>query len=119
MLSDSPRLSGSGITLYGVTHGDIVVNFTIMVDGNPAPEPRLIISPDAQDPPIYNITLYNIQSLPLAFHFLVLKLVKYVTPCGCPSILFFDYAYINDTVISSSSNSSSATPTPSSVPHAR
>jgi len=38
---------------------------------------------------------------------LVLKIIEYVSPCGCPSALFFDYAYVNDTAASPSANSSS------------
>jgi hypothetical protein len=107
---------GSGITLYGIVIDTL--NFTVSIDENPAPPPDLWAPPLNTAPLIYNTSLYNIQSLPFAFHFLTLTLINWIDSPDPSSLIMFDYAYINDTrpspsTTGSNTTSSTASSTPS------
>src|ERR1700683_2855023 len=82
---------GSGITIVGVRFSG-GSNFTVSIDGMadaaPTGTPPLLDTA----PPIYNVTLYDIQSLPLSFHNMSITIVPWQNG---ESGLSFDYAYVN------------------------
>src|ERR1700683_1026484 len=94
---------GSGITIVGVRFSG-GSNFTVSIDGMADPAPTG--TPPLLDtaPPIYNVTLYDIQSLPLSFHGMSITIVPWQNGA---SWLSFDYAYVNQT---------NPSPTPSTSP---
>lgn len=75
-----------------------------------APAPHTFHPVELEDgnpyPYIYNVTLYDIQSLPPTEHTLKLSLVNWV---NSTTTINFDYAYVNGTA-------PSLTPSTSSVP---
>src|SRR5882762_9179622 len=62
---------GSGITIKGLQIPGASINFTVIIDGN---GPQQVSFPDIpmaeQSPTIYDLTLYDNQSLPLSNHHL-------------------------------------------------
>lgn len=84
---------GSGITIQGVLFSG-VSNFTVSVDGKEAPAPPESLPIPLSWPPLYNITLYDIQSLPLASHAMIISIVPWNNG---ESEIAFDYAYVNET----------------------
>lgn len=95
---------GSGISVHGFLMSTRN-NFTVSLDGNmvPAPSPTSYVPDwvDDSDTSVIISTLYDIQSLPLAYHVLNMSLLNY-------SFVAFDYAYITT---DPSTYSSSLTPT--------
>jgi hypothetical protein len=62
--------------------------------------------------PLYNVTVYNITSLPLGNHTLLLTLLDSVSgyPPSTPnSVIYFDYAFVSTASIGPSSNDPSTT----------
>jgi len=84
-------------------------NFTVLLDGKTAPAPNAFPPTYSTTPPIYNVTLYNIQSLPLSFHEMTITFAPWG---GGYSELAFDYAFVNETK-PSPPPSPSPTPSPS------
>jgi hypothetical protein len=84
--------TGSGITVYGVLLPG-PTNFTVTIDDAPAPPPILAPLRAITSPALYNVTLYDIQSLPLSFHMLTLSVVDWTS--FTYSMMLFDYAYVN------------------------
>jgi len=101
---------------------------TVSLDGETAPAPTFFQEP-ATSPPIYNVPLYDIQSLPMSSHALNITVApEQASYCW----MAFDYAYVNQTSQSpsavssislslsdmpSSSNTPSSSHTPSSKSH--
>lgn len=85
--------AGSGITLYGVMLPSYT-NFTVTIDGAAAPPPILAAPTGLRDPAVYNVTLYDIQDLPLSTHSLTLTLVAWIATNW--SSIIFDYAVVNN-----------------------
>src|ERR1700691_529824 len=99
---------GSGITLY-VAHESDNVNVSITLDGDPSSTTmRKLLNNSTIE--LYNVSIYDNQSLPFGNHKVTVLLLSWVT--GGESSLWFDYAAVNDTK-PSASPSSSASPTPS------
>jgi hypothetical protein len=90
-------ISGTGITLYGVVWGDTYTNFTMAIDGQPAEVSTRSPPPEITSPAIYNITLYDLQSLPYHFHQLTMTLTN-SSSSDHRSLLLLDYVYVNETV---------------------
>jgi len=106
---------GSGITLY-VAHGGDNVNASITLDGNSSSTTVTTILESGNPVETYNVSLYNVQSLPYGSHVITVLLLDLTGGIG--SSCWFDYAMVNDTPSSppALSPSPSATSSPSSVP---
>ena len=106
--------SGSGITLY-VAHGDDNVNASITLDGNSSLTTITTLLKSGKPVETYNVSLYNVQSLPHGSHIITVLLLDLTGGVG--SSCWFDYAMVNDTPSSppALSSSPSATSSPSSV----
>ena len=97
---------GSGITIYGLQTPFGFTNFTISLDGNVLPSQVVLLGPQAAgSPTTYNVTLYDNQSLPLAYHDLAIT---------STAEFIFDYAYVNQTDPTPKTLPSSSAPVPSS-----
>ena len=94
-------LSGTGITLYVAQDVGDIYNTTISLDGGPRTIHWAYSPPDSKDSR-YNITLYDIQSLPDAAHTVNVKLVPGITR------LLFDYAAVTGESASSAAVRQSA-----------
>jgi hypothetical protein len=87
-----PTTPGSGITLY--VEWNEYLNASITLDGNPDPTLRKV---DARLPPDtggYNISLYEVQSLPFGNHEVTVSVLDF-SPFQKGAISF-DYAAVND-----------------------
>ena len=104
-----PTAPGSGITLY-VAHENESVNASITLDGNSSSATKQTLLNNSTVE-LYNITLYDIQSLPFGDHEVTVAMLGWVT--GGDSQLWFDYAAVND---SHPSPKLSATPSASASP---
>jgi hypothetical protein len=91
---------GFGITLY-VAHEHDRVNVTITLDGNSSSTTIKIIDPDTRGIELYNVSIYDVQSLPFGDHNVTVR-----APTNGTDQLWFDYAAVNDgNSVSSSSGS--------------
>jgi hypothetical protein len=98
---------GSGLTIYGVFWD--TVNFTVTIDEEAAPPPTLYPPLPGDSPLVYNLSFYDVQSLPVSLHLLLMTVVPFSGDTYYN--LFFDSAYINTTAPSLPPLSSSQTPT--------
>jgi hypothetical protein len=98
-----PSESGSGITLFGGATHTMHTNFTVTLDGGRAHPPVLHPLPVSESPYIYNVTLYDLQSVQMIPHLLTINLVPLVG--FGRSVILFDSALINETVPATSTSS--------------
>ena len=63
-------------------------NFTVNLDGITLPPPATFSPLGLSAPTAYDVSLYDKQSLPLSFHDLII---------ASTAMMFFDYAYVNET----------------------
>ena len=75
-----------------------MVNLNVTIDGNPHLTTTVVFGAQTQT---YDGSFYNIQSMPSGNHQVTLLLLDWIT--GGNSVLWFDYAAINETFISPSS----------------
>ena len=98
--------SGSGIILYGLQLPGFAIDFSVKIDGSDSQVSFPAIPLAEDSPTIYNLTLYDNQSLPLTNHFLsVISTGQF----------FFGYAYVNQTDPAPKPSTSSPVSTTSSV----
>ena len=106
MLSQPRVLAGSGITIYVVQVNFAAINVSVTVDSL---QPTIRTFPEPQWY-LHNFSLFDIQELPSGNHTIDLALLdtqyntgdKYAYTNGT-SALAFDYAIVNDQLISPSS----------------
>lgn len=109
-----PQIIGTGITLYAEIPWAVTLN--VSIDGGPQTQHHFEgVYGCCTDSikPAFNVTVFDVQSLPFEDHTLDLILLNttgfLLTPGNPSSIILFDYAAINDTAI----DNKNATPYPS------
>ncbi|KAH7890024.1 hypothetical protein F5I97DRAFT_1924520 [Phlebopus sp. FC_14] len=109
--------TGSGITIYVYQAGPVGINASITVDGAHAATNVLNAAP-APNYEISNVSMFDVQQLQTGTHSLNLLINDML---GSYSGMMFDYAYINETLVTSAPTStgsstatSTSTPSPSS-----
>ena len=105
-------LSGSGIAIYVVQSAN-AVNASFTLDGN-STTLRNVGGLVSQNQFLYNVQMFDVQSLANAQHSLNVSLVDvdYVNGTIGPSVIRFDYATVNDTTPSVVSSTPSISPAP-------
>ena len=90
-------LSGSGIAIYVIQSAN-PVNASFTLDGN-STTIRNVGGLVSQDEFLYNVQMFDVQSLANARHSLNISLidVDYANDTTGPSLIRFDYAAVNDT----------------------
>lgn len=78
------------------------------VDGAQAPPPSLHPAVPADSPPLYNVTLYNLQDLTVAPHVLVITIVAWQLG---ESEIALDYVDVNELAATPTGPTSSLVPT--------
>jgi hypothetical protein len=97
---------GSGITIYGLQLPGFPVKFNVTIDGSIPQQVSFPAIPLAEkSPTIYNLKLYDNQSLPLSNHDLTI---------ASTGEMFFGYADVNQTDAAPIPSPSSSAPVPSS-----
>jgi hypothetical protein len=110
-------MSGSGITIF-VIQSYYPLNTTVTVDGTTSTVASISNLPQLTDL-VYNVTLYDVQSLPIGDHILDVALGDYTLINGntVGSLIRFDAAAVNETAPSvvSPLYSGAVTGTPTAV----
>ncbi|KIJ63299.1 hypothetical protein HYDPIDRAFT_41144 [Hydnomerulius pinastri MD-312] len=103
--------TGSGITVYVYQAGPVGINASITIDGAHAAT-TVLNAPPAPAYEIANVSMFNVQQLQTGPHTLSLLINDLF---GSYSGMMFDYAYVNETLVSSPTTSS-GTPTSTTGP---
>lgn len=101
--------TGSGITVFVYQAGPVGINASISIDGGHN-ETNVLSAPPAPNYEIANVSMFDVQELATGPHTLWMTVNDLF---GSYSGMMFDYAYVNETVVSAAEASAAATTTSS------
>ncbi|KAF8842529.1 hypothetical protein BDN67DRAFT_965641 [Paxillus ammoniavirescens] len=104
--------TGSGITVYVYQAGPVGINASITIDGAHA-ETNVLNAPPGPAYQVANVSMFDVQQLLSGPHTLQLLINDLF---GSYSGMMFDYAYVNESLVTSSPASSSISLTPAGSP---
>lgn len=103
---------GSGITVFVYQAGPVGINASMSIDGAHA-QTNVLSAPPAPSYEIANVSMFDVQQLPSGTHTLSL-LINDLS--GSYSGMMFDYAYINESLVTDTTTTTPTTATSTAVP---
>ncbi|KAI6011914.1 hypothetical protein EDC04DRAFT_756033 [Pisolithus marmoratus] len=97
--------TGSGITIFVYQVGSLGINASISIDGGRY-ESNVLSAPPAPNYEIFNVSMFDVQKLDTGSHTLWMTINDLA---GSPSNMIFDYAYVNETLVSTATATTSST----------